>query len=367
MAKTIFFCVNQEHAAFMRQALVNENADMVKINDKYVIQITSDNEEGKNQIENFCNKNSSYPVLVTTSKLLSTGVDTKTVEFIVIDSNINSIIEFKQIIGRGTRLVEEKNKLYFTIIDFRNVTRLFADAAFDGEPLKSEEYDITTKGKKYKFDDETLTAEVYEKEEKNKNPDTSLPLASNEPKKYYVDNVEVSVLKDLVKYLDYNGKLITESFKDYTRKNIKNKYATLDNFLQAWNSAEKKSIIIDEMEKAGIFMEELKANTKKDLDPFDMLCHIAYDKPPLTKKERIAGVKKRNYFAKYGAKVQEVINALLDKYAETDIQNLETIEILKLEPVNKIGNPMYILNTIFKGRKNFENIIKELETEIYAA
>lgn len=367
MAKTIFFCVNQEHAAFMRQALVNENADMVKINDKYVMQITSDNEEGKNQIENFCNKNSSYPVLVTTSKLLSTGVDTKTVEFIVIDSNINSIIEFKQIIGRGTRLVEEKNKLYFTIIDFRNVTRLFADAAFDGEPLKSEEYDITTKGKKYKFDDETLTAEAAEKEEKNEKPDTSLPLASNEPKKYYVDNVEVSVLKDLVKYLDYNGKLIIESFKDYTRKNIKNKYATLDNFLQAWNSAEKKSIIIDEMEKAGIFMEELKANTKKDLDPFDMLCHIAYDKPPLTKKERIANVKKRNYFAKYGAKVQEVINALLDKYAETDIRNLETIDILKLEPVNKIGNPMYILNTIFKGRKNFENIIKELENEIYAA
>ncbi len=179
--------------------------------------------------------------------------------------------------------------------------------------------------------------------------------------------MEVSVLKDLVKYLDYNGKLITESFKDYTRKNIKNKYATLDNFLQAWNGAEKKSIIIDEMEKAGIFIEELKANTKKDLDPFDMLCHIAYDKPPLTKKERIANVKKRNYFAKYGAKVQEVINALLDKYAETDIRNLETIDILKLEPVNKIGSPMYILNRIFNGRKNFENIIKELENEIYAA
>ncbi len=364
MAKTIFFCINQEHAAFMRQALVNENADMVKINDKYVMQITSDNEEGKNQIENFCNKNSNYPVLVTTSKLLSTGVDTKTVEFIVIDSNINSIIEFKQIIGRGTRLVEEKNKLYFTIIDFRNVTRLFADAAFDGEPLKSEEYDITTKGKKYKLDDETLTAETAEKEEKK---GTLLPPVTNEPKKYYVDNVEVSVLKDLVKYLDYNGKLITESFKDYTRKNIKNKYATLDNFLQAWNGAEKKSIIIDEMEKAGIFIEELKANTKKDLDPFDMLCHIAYDKPPLTKKERIANVKKRNYFAKYGAKVQEVINALLDKYAETDIRNLETIDILKLEPVNKIGSPMYILNRIFNGRKNFENIIKELENEIYAA
>ena len=366
MAKTIFFCVNQEHAAFMRQALVNENADMVKINDKYVMQITSDNEEGKNQIEDFCNKNSSYPVLVTTSKLLSTGVDTKTVEFIVIDSNINSIIEFKQIIGRGTRLVEEKNKLYFTIIDFRNVTRLFADAAFDGEPLKSEEYNITAKGKKYKLDDDTLTVEAAEKEEKNEKQDTTLPQITNEPKKYYVDNVEVSVLKDLVKYLDYNGKLITESFKDYTRKNVKSKYATLDNFLQAWNSAEKKSII-DEMEKAGIFMEELKANTKKDLDPFDMLCHIAYDKPPLTKKERIANVKKRNYFAKYGAKVQEVINALLDKYAETDIRNLETIDILKLEPVNKIGNPMYILNTIFKGRKNFENIIKELENEIYAA
>lgn len=365
MAKTIFFCINQEHAARMRQALVNENADMVKINDKYVMQITSDNEEGKNQIENFCNKNSPYPVLVTTSKLLSTGVDTKTVEVIVIDSNIESIIEFKQIIGRGTRLVEEKNKLYFTIIDFRNVTRLFADPDFDGEPLKSEEYEIKKKENEYKFDNDDISAvNAAETEEKTEH---TLPTEDNGHKKYYVDNVEVSILKDIVKYVDYNGKLVTESFKDYTRKNLKTKYATLDKFLQAWNSAEKKSIIIDEMEKAGIFMDELKANTKKDLDPFDMLCHIAYDKPPLTKKERIANVKKRNYFAKYGAKVQEVINALLDKYAETDIQNLETIEILKLEPVNKIGNPMYILNTIFKGRKNFENIIKELETEIYAA
>ena len=364
MAKTIFFCIDQDHAGRMRQALVNENADMVKINDKYVMQITSDNEEGKSQIENFCNKNSAYPVLVTTSKLLSTGVDTKTVEVIVIDSNIESIIEFKQIIGRGTRLVEEKNKLYFTIIDFRNVTRHFADPDFDGEPLQSDEYDIT-KGSNDNNNDEN-DENIYVVSD-NKD-DTVTP---DEPKtkqtKYYVDNVEVSILKDKVQYLDYNGKLITESFKDYTRKNIKNKYATLDNFLQAWNSAEKKSAIIAEMEKAGIFMEELKANTKKDLDPFDMLCHIAYDKPPLTKRERIENVKKRNYFAKYGVKVQEVINALLEKYAETDIQNIETIDILKLEPVNKLGNPMYIINNIFKGRKNFENIIKELENEIYAA
>lgn len=364
MAKTIFFCIDQDHAGRMRQALVNENADMVKINDKYVMQITSDNEEGKSQIENFCNKNSAYPVLVTTSKLLSTGVDTKTVEVIVIDSNIESIIEFKQIIGRGTRLVEEKNKLYFTIIDFRNVTRHFADPDFDGEPLQSDEYDIT-KGSNDNNNDEN-DENIYVVSD-NKD-DTVTP---DEPKtkqtKYYVDNVEVSILKDKVQYLDYNGKLITESFKDYTRKNIKNKYATLDNFLQAWNSVEKKSAIIAEMEKAGIFMEELKANTKKDLDPFDMLCHIAYDKPPLTKRERIENVKKRNYFAKYGVKVQEVINALLEKYAETDIQNIETIDILKLEPVNKLGNPMYIINNIFKGRKNFENIIKELENEIYAA
>lgn len=364
MAKTIFFCIDQDHAGRMRQALVNENADMVKINDKYVMQITSDNEEGKSQIENFCNKNSAYPVLVTTSKLLSTGVDTKTVEVIVIDNNIESIIEFKQIIGRGTRLVEEKNKLYFTIIDFRNVTRHFADPDFDGEPLQSDEYDIT-KGSNDNNNDEN-DENIYVVSD-NKD-DTVTP---DEPKtkqtKYYVDNVEVSILKDKVQYLDYNGKLITESFKDYTRKNIKNKYATLDNFLQAWNSAEKKSAIIAEMEKAGIFMEELKANTKKDLDPFDMLCHIAYDKPPLTKRERIENVKKRNYFAKYGVKVQEVINALLEKYAETDIQNIETIDILKLEPVNKLGNPMYIINNIFKGRKNFENIIKELENEIYAA
>ena len=364
MAKTIFFCIDQDHAGRMRQALVNENADMVKINDKYVMQITSDNEEGKSQIENFCNKNSAYPVLVTTSKLLSTGVDTKTVEVIVIDSNIESIIEFKQIIGRGTRLVEEKNKLYFTIIDFRNVTRHFADPDFDGEPLQSDEYDIT-KGSNDNNNDEN-DENIYVVAD-NKD-DTVTP---DEPKtkqtKYYVDNVEVSILKDKVQYLYYNGKLITESFKDYTRKNIKNKYATLDTFLQAWNSVEKKSAIIAEMEKAGIFMEELKANTKKDLDPFDMLCHIAYDKPPLTKRERIENVKKRNYFAKYGVKVQEVINALLEKYAETDIQNIETIDILKLEPVNKLGNPMYIINNIFKGRKNFENIIKELENEIYAA
>ncbi len=365
MAKTIFFCANQNHAARMRNALVNENADMVQINDKYVMQITADNEEGKNQIINFCDKKSNYPVLVTTSKLLSTGVDTKTVEVIVIDNNINSIIEFKQIIGRGTRLVEDKNKLYFTIIDFRNVTRHFADVAFDGEPLKSEEYDMNKNNSGYDFNDENIISVNMSENQENNNINTQRNI--NNVKTYYVDSVEVTVLKDSVKYLDYNGKFITESFKDYTRKNLKNKYATLDKFLQAWNSAEKKSIIIEEMENAGIFIDELKANTKKDLDPFDMLCHIAYDKPPLTKKERIANVKKRNYFAKYGAKVQEVINALLDKYAETDITSLETIDILKLEPVNKIGSPLYILNTIFNGRKNFENIIKELEKEIYAA
>lgn len=384
MSKTIFFCIDQDHAARMRMELINENADMVRVNDKYVMQITSDNEEGKNQIENFCNKNSKYPVLVTTSKLLSTGVDTKTVEFIVIDSNIESIIEFKQIVGRGTRLVEEKDKLYFTIIDFRNVTRHFADPDFDGEPIQDDEFimnipeDIIDGTGNINPDDNNGTGntdnpdnvDIGEEENNGEGSGGTIfipPAIKEQPTKYYVDNVEVSVLKDTVKYLDYSGKLVTESFKDYTRKNIKNKYATLDKFLQAWNSAEKKSKIIQEMEKAGIFMDELKANIKMDLDPFDMLCHIAYDKPPLTKRERIANVKKRNYFAKYGEKVQEVINALLDKYAETDIESLENIEVLKLEPINKIGNPVYILNNIFKGRKNFENIIRELETEIYAA
>ena len=379
MSKTIFFCTDIDHAGRMRQALVNENADMVANNDKYVMQITSDNEEGKNQISNFCDKNSKYPVLVTTSKLLSTGVDTKTVEVIVIDSNINSIIEFKQIIGRGTRLVEEKNKLYFTIIDFRNATRIFADPNFDGEPLSSGEG--KTNGTTETDPIETDTTDIEEtegegneetgsggEEKGNKKPKGGGGKGPDDkPKKYYVDTVAVTVLNDIVKYLDNNGEVITISFKDYTRNNMRNKYATLDSFLKAWSDAEKKTIIIEEMEKAGIFMDELKANTKKDLDPFDMLCHIAYDKPPLTKQERIDQVKKRNYFTKYSGKVQEVINALLDKYAETDITSIETIDILKLAPLNNLGSPVYILNTIFQGKENFANIINELEREIYVA
>lgn len=373
-AKTIFFCVDIEHAERMRQALVNENADLVAENPKYVMRITGDNEDGKAELDNFIDPASKYPVLVTTSKLMTTGVDAQTCQFIVLDANINSMIEFKQIIGRGTRIREDYGKQYFTIIDFRGVTKLFADPDFDGDPVivKTTTGEIPTEEEE-PSDDGTCTDIENEDNNGSDVTDVNIPPdiidggeINETPAKYYVNDVPVKVIHERVYYYDKDGKLITESLISYTKKNIKNEFKTLDEFLKKWNEAERKEAILKELEERGVLLEELKEEVGKDLDPFDLICHIAFDMPPLTRKERANNVKKRNYFTKYGQSAREVLEALLDKYADEGIENLENLEILKVPDFKRFGSPIEIVKR-FGGKKKYLEAIKELEKEIYTA
>lgn len=368
-AKTIFFCVDIDHAARMAQALRNENGDMVRQNPKYVVQMTSGS-EGVKELENFMTADEPYPVLVTTSKLLTTGVDADTVKFIVLDSNINSMTEFKQIIGRGTRINEEHDKLYFTIIDFRNVTKLFADKDFDGDPVKVKETDgdIPTEETEDTPSEDIPQDEISYEEGQEVPSDVTFDSddATSERVKYYVNDVPVSIINERVQYLDADGKLITESLVDYTRKNIRKEYATLDDFLQHWNSAEKKTAIVEELEQKGIFFEELREEISKDLDPFDLICHIAFDMPPLTRKERANNVKKRGYFGKYNEVAKQVLETLLNKYADEGLANLESMEVLKVPDVARFGTPVEILKC-FGNKKKFMEAIAELENQLYVA
>lgn len=347
MDKTIFFCVDQEHADRMRRALVNENSDMMAVDERYVMRITSNDEAGVDQLDNFRNVESQYPVLVTTSKLLSTGVDVQTIKFIVLDSNIRSMTEFKQIIGRGTRVREDLGKLYFTIFDFRDVTRLFYDPDFDGPCEQDEDFD---------------PAKGY-----NGDPPPKLPKPVNPQKKYMVSGEPVTILKKMVQYMDRDGKLITESLIDYTKKNVLNQYATLDDFLSAWGAAERKEVIIKEMEEHGILFSELCEQINQDLDPFDLICHIVFDQPPLTRRERVNNVRKRNYFTKYGEKAAEILDALLTQYTDSGLSDLENVDVLKVDPIKQYGTQVYIVNTIFGGIAKFRQAIKDLEAAIYAA
>ena len=371
MAKSIFFCVDIDHAERMRQALVNENPDMVAKNAKYVMRITGDNEEGKAELDNFIDPNSPYPALVTTSKLMSTGVDAQTCKLIVLDSNINSMIEFKQIIGRGTRIREDHGKLYFTIIDFRNVTKLFADTEFDGDPvvvmtptgdtIPPEENETDPSGEGNETSDEDYPGESY-----GDPPIDGGGEIHDQPSKYYVNNVEVKVLNHRVYYYDKDGKLINESLIDYTKKNVKNEYRTLDDFLRKWNNADKKDVVLKELESQGILLDELQDEVGKDLDPFDLICHVAFDMPPLTRRERANNVKKRNYFAKYSDNARVVLEALLDKYADEGLANLENLEVLKIPEFQTYGSPLEIVKR-FGGKNGYLNVIKELQKEIYTA
>ena len=359
MDKSIFFCVDTEHADRMRQALINENADLVRDDERYVMRMTGDDPIGKKLLESFCDKVEPYPVLVTTSKLLSTGVNTRMVKFIILDSNINSLTEFKQIIGRGTRVEEEHGKMFFTIFDFRNVTLLFADPDFDGE---SEQCDEFTPGADGGI--EILSEELP--------PDVGdIPPIEDPPAgkrtKYYVQDVAVTVLKQRIQYIDNKGKLITESLIDFTRKNMRQRYTTLNDFLSEWNSYERKQIIFDELEKEGVLVEELQEQLGQEFDPFDLLCHVAFDMPPITRRERANRVKKKNYFAKYGEQAVAILEALLDKYADAGITQLESPDILKISPIHDFGPPIHIVRDIFKGRKNFERAVRELGQELYAA
>ena len=349
MDKTIFFCVDQEHADRMRQALVNENADMCAIDDKYVMRITANDEAGVKQLDNFRNVEKDYPVLVTTSKLLSTGVDVQTVKYIVLDSNIRSMTEFKQIIGRGTRVREDLGKLYFTIFDFRDVTRLFHDPDFDGPIEQQDDFQPNKPGP---GPDE---------------PPKVPPQPSDKKTKYLLGGTKVSVAQKHIQYLDKDGNLIIESLIDYTKRNVRNQYASMEEFLNAWSDAERKHTIVEELEKRGVFFDDLCDEVGKDLDPFDMILHIVFDQPPLTRKERAENVRKRNYFTKYGEQAAEILDALLTKYADSGLTDLENVDVLKVDPIKQYGTQVYIVNTIFGGIAKFREAIKELEAAIYAA
>lgn len=362
MDKSIFFCVDTEHADRMRQALINENSDLVKEDERYVMRITGDDDIGKKQLDNFRDVSSRYPVLVTTSKLLTTGVDIQTVKYIVLDTNINSMTEFKQIIGRGTRIREDLGKVFFTIFDFRDATRLFADPDFDGPCEQDDEYMPDENGNIHDSDSDS---EFVREDPKDYTIDDDSEPGKR--KKYYVGDVEVSVLKQRVQYIDKNGKLITESLTDYTKRNVLSKYATLHDFLHVWNSAERKQAILDELAEQGILIEELQEQIGHEFDPFDLLCHIAFDQPPLTRRERANKVKKRNYFAKYGEKAAAVLDALLDKYADSGISNIESLDVLKVNPIREFGTPQFIVNKIFGGKEKFKQAIRELEQELYVA
>jgi type I restriction enzyme R subunit len=364
--KTIVFCVDIEHAEGMRAALANANADLVKENNKYVMQITGDNEEGKRELDNFINPSEKYPVIAVTSKLMTTGVDAQTCKLIVLDSNIGSPTEFKQIIGRGTRINEEYGKTYFTIMDFRNVTNHFADPDFDGDPVSIIDIDgdgpivLPEPDEPVIIDDPDFPEPDY--------PEPDDPDVINEPKTKYIkkiiQGVDVKIINERIQYLGADGKIITESLIDYTKKSIGKEYKTLDSFLQAWNNADKKKVIIDELEEKGIFFDALNDEVGKQFDPFDLVCHIAFEMPALSRKDRADSVKKRNYFAKYSEKAQIILSNLLDKYADDGLITIESTEVLKLKPINELGTPVELIKA-FGGKSQYEMAIRELEQELY--
>lgn len=368
-AKTIVFCVDIDHANRMRQALINENADLVSKFPNYVVKITGDDEIGKRELDNFTDVEERLPVIATTSKMLTTGIDTKMVKLIVLESNIGSMTEFKQIIGRGTRIREKDGKVYFTIMDFRKATNLFADPDFDGDPVQIYEpgedeppVPPDVDGPDYPND-----GQPGEEDGGGNDPDPPMPPGPegpDEPRKYYVNNIEVMIAHERVQYYGANGKLITESLKDYTRKNMALEFASLDAFLRKWNQAEKKEALLAELAEHGILLEALKEESGSDLDDFDLICHVAFDQPPLTRKERASNVRKRNYFSKYSEKAQQVLSSLLDKYEQEGVVSIEDSAILKVQPLNKLGSPVELVRA-FGKKADFDKAIKELENEIY--
>ena len=365
--KTIVFCVTIDHAERMRQYLINELSEQVKENARFVVKITGDDLYGKLEIENFINPESRYPVIATTSKLLSTGVDTKTVKLIVLDAPMNSMTEFKQIIGRGTRVEEQYGKYYFTIMDFRNVTRLFADKDFDGEPVKVYEHD----GNKPVDISEIISKETLSEEKiKEISPFEEVLIdgtVEEKPKKIRIkDGVDFYPIHKEVKYIDpKTGKLITESLKDFSKKTITSEYSSIDDFLTRWKESERKDILINELLNRGVAFEELRKEVGKDLDVFDLILHVAYGKKPLTRSERVKKAQTSNYFSKYEGKAREIIDLLFEKYADQGITAIDGVEDLIVSPFVEYGTPIEIVNDIFGGRENYMEVIKNIELSLY--
>jgi len=373
-SKTIVFCVDIEHAEAMRREIANANPDLVSANSKYVMQITGDNKEGKDHLDAFINPSELYPVIATTSKLMTTGVDAQTCKLIVLDSNIGSMTEFKQIIGRGTRINEDYGKHYFTIMDFRNVTALFADKDFDGDPVRVKEasQDDDISGTDEETDESPVTdpiagGDVDFPEPGPEKPNVTLnedPVEYGKKRKVTVKGVEVTVIKERVQYMGSDGKIITESLRDFTRKNVLTNYASLDAFLISWKETDRKRAIVEELEQQGVLFSALNEEIGSAFDPFDLICHVAFEQKPLTRKERAEQVRKRDYFTKYGELARKVISALLDKYSDDGALDLENPEIIRLDPLSKLGSPVEIIRA-FGGKPAYDAAIHSLTDELY--
>ena len=367
--KAIVFCVDQEHAARMRQALINENADLVDGNARYAMRITGSDTEGQAELGNFIDPESKYPVLVTTSRLLSTGIDVQTCRLIVLDREVGSMTEFKQIVGRGTRVHEDTRKFYFTLIDFRGVTSHFADPAFDGEPVQ-----IYEPGEGDPIDPPDVPPLDEDGEPLPENPDADeiivdepglpLPPGSGPQKKVYVDGVDAIIVAERVEYLDENGKLVTESLRDFTRKALRKRFASIDDFLRRWDAAERKQAVIDEIAAEGLPLDVVVEELGKDLDPFDLICHVAFDAKPLTRRERAENVKKHDVFTEYGEQARAVLDALLDKYADEGMLNLDDAKVLRIPPIDRLGTPLELVRA-FGGKSGFEQAVHDLQSALY--
>jgi len=342
--KTIVFCENINHAERMRQGLVNALPEFVAKSHRYVMRITGDSVDGKAELDNFIMPESRYPVIATTSRLLGTGVDVQTCKLIVIDRRIASMTEFKQIIGRGTRINEDFGKNYFTIMDFRRATEHFSDPEWDGPPLPDEEFEpghVST----------------------TRDTDQDRPKG----KRYVVHDVEVGVVAERVQYYGADGRLITESLKDYTRRAVAKQYASLDEFLTSWTGAGRKMAVVQELEDQGVLFEALAEEVGGEFDPFDLICHVVFDRPPLSRRERAERVKKASYFARYGEQARAVLDAILEKYADEGLADVESMEVLRVDPISRIGTPVEIVNGIFGGKERYLAAIRRLETCLYGA
>jgi type I restriction enzyme R subunit len=329
------------------------------------MRITGDDSEGKAELDNFINPEVKHPVIATTSKLLTTGVDAQTCKLIVIDQNLQSVAEFKQIIGRGTRLREDFGKLYFTIMDFRKVTELFARPDFDGDPVVI--YEPGEDESPVPPDERTeALGEPKEGEEVVVISDPFEPSGGGRRQKYTVDNVPVTVVAEQVQYYDEGGKLVTESLRDYTRSRVRKQFTSMDSFLQAWNKADRKAAILVELQARGVFLDAVAEEVGRDYDAFDLIAHVAFGQPPLTRRERAENVKKRNYFTKYGPQARAVLEALLGKYADSGLNDLESPRVLQLDPFASMGTPVQLVKS-FGGPEAYEQAVRDLENQLYTA
>jgi type I restriction enzyme R subunit len=355
LGKTIVFCDDIDHAERMRSALVNTVAERIPAeagNTKFVVRITGDNDIGKRALDDFIHPEHPYPVIATTSKLLTTGVDAQTCKLIVLDQHIESMIEFKQIIGRGTRIYEEAGKLWFTIMDFKKATELFADPEWDGEPVVI--YEPADDASPVPPDIDLGT----EGEEIEPEP---VPGST----RYIVSGVDVSILAERVQYYGNDGRLITESLRDYTKHAVEAEYKSLGDFLRRWTTAERKQAVVDELREHGVLLEALRDEVGGDVDAFDLICHVVYDRPPLTRHERAEAVRKRDVFTKYGDLARAVLDALLDKYADGGLIDVQDPAILRVQPLSDLGTPMELVRR-FGGRDGYITAVRELEAALYA-